>query len=312
VTRNRADGHPDETAPEDGPRTAGPPASVIIPAHNEARVLPRLLTSLDAGVRDGRWRVFVVCNGCTDDTAQVARSFPGVEVLQTPDPLKTHALNLGDEAAGDLFPRLYLDADIGVDTASLDRVVATLSVPQARAAAPALHFDTTDRPLVVRWFYTVFAQTWWVTDGLLGSGFYGLSREGRARFGRFPNRLNEDQFVRELFDRDERFTPDGARFVVATPRTTGALVRAKARVAEGVAELAEDPDHRPVPSQLRPRPVLQDARELAGIARRPGMALPVLTYAGVRVTCWLLKSWRLARGRRGTWSQDRTTRTAIV
>lgn len=292
-------------------REAPPVASVIIPAHNEAAVLPRLLTSLSDGARDGRWRVYVVCNGCTDNSAEVARSFPGVEVIETPTSLKTHALNLGDEAAGDVFPRLYLDADIEVDPDSLARVIDVLDVPQARAAAPALRFDTTGRPLAVRWFYRVFARTWWVTDGLLGSGFYGLSRAGRARFGRFPGRINEDQFVRELFDRGERFNPDGATFTVSTPWTTLALIRAKGRVAEGVAELANDSAHQPVPSEYRPQPVLQDARELAGIARQPGMLLPVLTYSAVRVTCWALKSLRVATGRRGQWSQDRTTRVAV-
>lgn len=290
---------------------APPVASVIIPAHNEATVLPRLLASLSDGARDGRWRVYVVCNGCSDTSAEVARSFPGVEVIETPKSLKTHALNLGDEAAGDVFPRLYLDADIEVDPDSLARVIEVLSVPQARAAAPALLFDTTGRPFAVRWFYRVFARTWWVTDGLLGSGFYGLSRAGRARFGKFSGRINEDQFVRELFDRSERFNPDGTTFTISTPWTTLALIRAKARVAEGVAELASDSAHQPVPSEYRPQPVLRDARELAGIARQPGMMLPVLTYSAVRVTCWALKSFRVATGRRGLWSQDRTTRVAV-
>lgn len=290
---------------------AAPVASVIVPAHNEATVLPRLLAALGDGARDGRWLVYVVCNGCSDTSAEVARSFPGVRVIETPRPLKTHALNLGDEAAGDVFPRLYLDADIEVDPDSLARVIDVLSVAQARAAAPALHFDTTGRPLVVRWFYEVFARTWWVTDGLLGSGFYGLSRAGRARFGEFTGRINDDQFVRERFDRSERFNPPGATFTVSTPRTTLALIRAKARVAEGVAELVNDSTHQPVPSEYRPRPVLQDARELAGIARQPGMLLPVLTYSAVRITCWAVKNFRVATGRRGRWSQDRTTRVAV-
>src|SRR5262245_58336894 len=48
-------------------------ASVVIPAHNEARVIERGLSSLLEGARPGELEIVVVCNGCTDDTAARAR-----------------------------------------------------------------------------------------------------------------------------------------------------------------------------------------------------------------------------------------------
>ena len=48
--------------------------SVIIPAHNEAKVIRRCLEGLLAGAPAGEEpELIVVCNGCSDDTAAIAR-----------------------------------------------------------------------------------------------------------------------------------------------------------------------------------------------------------------------------------------------
>ena len=86
-----------------------PIASVVIPAHNEGAVLARSLQRLLSGSAPGELDVVVVPNGCSDQTAEVARR-AGVRVLETPVAGKVNALRLG-EAACRTFPRVYLDAD---------------------------------------------------------------------------------------------------------------------------------------------------------------------------------------------------------
>jgi hypothetical protein len=55
---------------------------VLVPAHDAEATLARTLASLHAQTRTAD-RVVVLADGCTDDTEQVARRFPGVTVLRT-------------------------------------------------------------------------------------------------------------------------------------------------------------------------------------------------------------------------------------
>src|SRR5690242_7161518 len=77
-----------------------PVPSVVIPAHNEATVIGRLLAGLLADAQPGEFDVIVVPNGCTDGTAAVAEKFgSAVTVVSTDIPSKYQALRLGDRYA---------------------------------------------------------------------------------------------------------------------------------------------------------------------------------------------------------------------
>jgi glycosyltransferase involved in cell wall biosynthesis len=92
--------------------TSRPIGSVLIPAHNEGAVISRCLHHLFEGTDAGDFEVAVVCNGCDDDTAAVARaSAPPVEVIELDEASKPAALRAGDRLLR-TFPRLYLDADV--------------------------------------------------------------------------------------------------------------------------------------------------------------------------------------------------------
>ena len=53
-----------------------PIGSVAIPAHNEATVIRRLLDTLLHDTIAGEIEMAVVCNGCSDGTADIVRSSP--------------------------------------------------------------------------------------------------------------------------------------------------------------------------------------------------------------------------------------------
>src|SRR5260370_21191863 len=110
--------------------------TVVIPAHNEGRVIGRLLEQLINGAYPGEMDIIVVANGCADDTAEVAASFgPAVRVLTLPVACKHEALAAGDRAAAG-FPRIYVDADVELRLHDVRALAAALCQPGGLAPAP--------------------------------------------------------------------------------------------------------------------------------------------------------------------------------
>jgi 4,4'-diaponeurosporenoate glycosyltransferase len=102
--------------------------AVVIPARNEALVLPRLLGAVGRQRREGD-ELVVVDDGSTDDTAAVAARLGATVVVapELPDGWmgKPHACALG--ASSTRAPVLvFVDADVEVNEGFLDRVVASV------------------------------------------------------------------------------------------------------------------------------------------------------------------------------------------
>src|SRR5687768_15628594 len=118
--------------------------SVIIPAHNEERVIGRGVAAVTAEARPGELEVIVVCNGCRDGTADEARRVgEEVRVIVTDVASKVHALNLGDAAARG-FPRFFVDADVVLTLDELRRLAARLESGDVLAVAPRFQMDLTN------------------------------------------------------------------------------------------------------------------------------------------------------------------------
>jgi glycosyltransferase involved in cell wall biosynthesis len=218
-------------------------ASVVIPVHNEAEHLGPLLESLQAASRTCPLRIVVVCNGCTDGSERIATAFDGVTVLVTDVAAKHAALNMGDEAADDVFPRLYVDGDIRIDPASVRALVAALDGTGPRAVGPTTRYDLTASPWLVRAFVRTqerlpFNEFWQVSH-LPGRGAYGTNRAGRARFERFPAIGSDDGFFDLLFDDAERTIVAGSVVELPCPTSTGELLRNQSRVIDGYREFVQ-------------------------------------------------------------------------
>lgn len=215
---------------------AEPVASVVIPAHNEGRVIDRCLAALAASSVGGALEVVVAANGCTDDTVARASAHPGVRVLDLPEPSKIGALNAGDAAAG-AFPRLYLDGDVELTPDAVDSLVAVLTTDAPRVAAPAVRYVTGSASWPVRAFYRVFEELPSARRGIAGHGVYAVSAAGRRRFGTFPDVQGDDLFVARLFSPEEQVRAAGES-LVHTPRNLRSLLKVRTRITRGNAELA--------------------------------------------------------------------------
>lgn len=210
---------------------------VVIPAHNEEAVIARCLDALLRDARPGEFRPIVVANGCSDRTAARARAFgERVVVIDTPTPGKTNALNLGDDAAGDAFPRIYLDGDLVLSTGAARAIVRAVSEPGTFAAAPRFEFDLQGASWPVRAYYDIWSRMPYFDTGRI-AGAFALSREGRARFGAFPHVISDDGFVRLQFAPLERRTVRDETVTVVAPRTLADLIKIKTRSKAGTMEL---------------------------------------------------------------------------
>jgi len=97
--------------------------SVIIPAHNEEKYLEKTLQSLrQQNFLD--YETIIVCNGCTDQTVEIAQKYLNRNTKIIPQNIADVSLarNIGaKEASGEIL--LFLDADTELEPSSLKTVV---------------------------------------------------------------------------------------------------------------------------------------------------------------------------------------------
>lgn len=276
-----------------------PLGSVIIPACDEAASIRRCLDALFTDVGPGELDVVVVCNGCTDDTAALARaSGHPVRVVELREASKPAALRAGDAAARAL-PRIYLDADVQLRGESARAVLGRLRAG-AVAARPPIVYESGGCSAPVRRYYRARAGVPALLDSLWGAGAYGLSAAARARFDTFPDLVADDLWVDRQFRAEEIEIVDCPPVVVTVPRRTRDLLRVLRRTYRGKAETAAlDPHGRGAGTTASTR------RQLGHLAATgPGPAVDAVVYVAFATSA------RLARAttRSARWERDESSR----
>lgn len=283
--------------------------SVVVPAHNEARVIARLLGRLVPAAPEGDLAgpdgldIIVVANGCTDDTAEVAGSFgPPVRVLSIPVASKRDALLAGDQAAKG-FPRIYVDADVELGAGDIQALGAALCRPGTLACGPQRDLDLAGRPWLVRWYYAVWERLPEVRSGLFGRGVIGLSEAGHARVADLPPLLADDLVASLAFTPAERVIVPAARVVVHTPRTVRDLLRRRVRATMGVNQIAAAEGAPETTARTRPRDLLEMIRA------RPLIAPQVAVFLAVAVLARRQAAREVRRRQYSTWLRDESSRS---
>lgn len=279
-----------------------PCASIIIPAYNEESVIGRCLAALLDDSAPGEFDIVVVCNGCSDDTAAVARrAGSGVRVFESEEASKTEALNLGDRMAL-TYPRVYLDADLEVSAKAVRSLTTALLDGGRLAAIGFMDVDLRDRPRRIRRFYMLWMLHPYLRRGKFG-GIYALTREGCARRGPYPAVVADDTFVRERFRWDESVAVEDCRFKVFPPRTIGDIIRIRSRAYLGNLQLRER-DTRGTRGP-KDRPV----EWLRHVALRPKTWIGLPIYLIVNVAA-KIRAARLYHRSNYEWQRDESSRDA--
>lgn len=268
--------------------------SIVIPAHNESKVIGRLLEGLKPLTALDGVEVIVSCNGCTDNTADIALSYQGVRVVENEQASKIVALNAAD-AVATAWPRFYVDADVEITPAAIRDVVSSLEKTGALASRPAVSYESGKADYFVRSFYRVRSQMNSVRTALWSGGVYALSEEGRKRFDQFPDVVADDLFVDSLFSRNELTFPQTDPVVFRTPRTIASQLNVLQRVNRGNSEHVAKHGQQPT---LR-----KTARELLQTVRGPRSAVDAIIYTTV------VSLGRLRRkAGESEWNRDETSR----
>ena len=282
----------------------------MIPAHQEEHSIGGLLAALAPLSADTE--IIVVCNGCRDRTAEVARTVaPWATVLDLPTGSKPAALDAGDAAATS-FPRMYLDADVRIDAAAVSLMFAAVrgepaapdgpSVPgglDAAAASPT--YDLAGASWLVRSHQRFWQRLPANRHGLAGTNAMTVSRAGRARFTRWPALIGDDYFLDGLFGPAEKARIPAAIVTRPTSRRFRDCISRKARIHQGNRDIRT--------AGLRTVHTGGGAGGIAVVLRRePGAIVDLPAHLIVTVAARLLSWWRRRRGTSGVWFRDGSRR----
>lgn len=279
--------------------------SVIIPAHNESIVISHCLDALfSEPPLNEEMEVIVVCNGCKDETAEIASSYCEVTVIEISQASKISALNAGDDLAN-FFPRAYVDADVCVTGRALQEACKSLKVSDICVAAPKLQVDFSRSNFGVKSFYKIWMQLPYFTMGeMVGSGVYILSAEGRSRFDYFPQVIADDGFVRALFKSYERKMCQNSHFKIFAPRFMSELVRIKARARFGNMEITQKYPNLKIGGENKSKDLLKL------LTKNPFLIFSLLIYCIIQLqTLWKAME-RLRLADYDTWERDNSSRCA--
>lgn len=286
--------------------------SIVIPAHNEGRVIGRLLDALLDGAPSAGPDIVVVCNGCTDDTAAVAAARgPRVRVVEIPTPSKHLALRVGDEHARG-FPRLYVDADVVVGAAGVRALADALATsPALLAAAPGRDIPLAGCAWPVRAYYRVWQLLPAVREGLFGRGVIAVTEPGHARLATLPPLMADDLAASLAFAPGERRVVESARVVVLPPRTWGDLIKRRVRAATSSAELERFQAAGPPDPAAPPPSARTGTGDLRALLRAQPRLLPGVAVFVVAALAARLGARKAIRtGDFSTWLRDESSRQA--
>jgi len=150
--------------------------SLVVPAYNEERFLPRLLDSVDAAARryargPAAIEVIVADNASTDRTAAIARE-RGCRVVPVAKRSIAAARNAGGRAAAGTIVG-FVDADMRIHEATFDAIEAALASPRIVGGATGCTLERWSAGILAT--YLAFLPIVWLTRFDTGVVFCRLS-----------------------------------------------------------------------------------------------------------------------------------------
>ena len=279
---------------------SGKPTAVIIPAYNEEARIIGTLRVLLAEAMPGEFEVTVVCNGCVDSTARLARAaFSEVNVIELSEASKTAAINAGLRSVNS-SKIILLDADIRISTAACRLLVDALDKPGIDAAIGHMEINDQQCSRLVKAFYSIWQIHPYLSNGKFAAAF-AISKKAIDRIGELPDVIADDTFIHRNIAGNRIAVVDGVSFAADVPRDLQTLIRVRSRVHRGNLQLNK---YAPQPATLPRSDKLEFARM---ILAKPSLWTAMPVYLAVVVA-----SRVLACKQQAGWERDATTRRAVT
>ncbi|WP_448546887.1 glycosyltransferase [Thalassotalea fusca] len=278
--------------------------SIVIPAHNEEAGVSK---TLDCFLRDNALTnadVFVVCNGCTDNTALYANEFirlhrdklatrsVSLNVIEIEKASKIAALNEGLSLV-EKYPVILLDADILITGHDLIALSSSLVEKELLAAAPKVMFDWQKSSFLAQCYYRISSSSDYNKAHRL-SNVIALSENGVKRLCQLPEVIADDEYIRRQFNYKEYQICQDISFVFTCPRNIINVINVLTRVERGNMQLS-DLGH-----------VDGTGATLAGPKKRPFHAFVV--FAVCKIIAKLRAKRQLRSGQVIQWERDESNR----
>jgi peptidoglycan-N-acetylglucosamine deacetylase len=179
-----------------------PNISVLLPAHNEERVIAETIESLLASDYKGKMEIIVINDGSTDRTEEVVKKmqkrYKNIRLFRTEHVGKARALNFGAKKAKYDY-LLFLDADSIVEKETIKEIVKPLQHERIAASSGQVRVKMTKNPLT--WFQDfeyILSSGWRYLCSLIDAvsvlpGFFAIKKKVFLEIGGFSaETLTED------------------------------------------------------------------------------------------------------------------------
>jgi len=222
--------------------------SIIIPAHNEATGISKTLACFLRDKTLTNADVFVVCNGCTDDTVVNAKEFAhqrieeltkrniSLNVIEIEKASKIAALNKGLSYV-ETCPVILLDADILITGHDLIALASHLLENDLFAASPKVKFDWKHSNFLAQCYYRISSSSTYNKAHRL-SNVIALSESGIKRISQLPEVIADDEYIRRQFNHKEYQICQDISFVFTCPRNIANVINVLTRVERGNMQLS--------------------------------------------------------------------------
>lgn len=275
-------------------------ATIIVPAHNEASVIADCLDSLLN--QHGVDKIIAACNGCSDNTVDIVRTYPEVLCLDIKTPSKVNALNEAEKHVRS-WPVFYIDADTRLSTDAVEKICAAMQSGELLLAAPEPVIDTSASSWWVKQYYSVWLSLPYIRDGVVATCSFVISEQGRKRFSDFPPIINDDGFVRCQFSSAERGNVAGSQVFITAPKDLYSLIKIKTRARLGnmqlkIKKLCSQTENKPYSNIL--------SQKLASKA-----FISVVIYIGITVIIRLRARQQLKKIDTYRWETDESSRQKL-